>query len=318
MHSLNINLADRLLLTSRFLLLVVVILIYSTSYISGSTALVIGFLITLFFKNPLPSLSHKEISLLLKLSVIGIGFGMNLVEIISVGKEGFMFTMSTISATLVLGCLLGYMYKTNKKSAFLISAGSAICGGTAIATIAPIINANEKELSTSLAVVFLLNALALLIFPEIGHFFNLSQSEFGLWAGIAIHDTSSVVGAALSYGDEALRIATSVKLARILWIIPLSFISAFIFRGNRKQIKFPLFILFFIGSALLTTFFNVPTELVTTVTSLSKSTLVVSLLLLGLSLSVEKIRAMGFKSIVLGASLWFFISIGSLLIIMNT
>lgn len=286
-----------------------------SSFVSGPIALVGGFLFLYFIGHPFPHLNHKAVNWLLKIAVVGLGFGMNIQETLLTGKEGLPFTAISIFFILSLGFFVGKLLKIHRKTTHLISSGTAICGGSAIAAIAPIISASEKDISVSLGVVFLLNSIALLIFPYIGHFFNLTEYQFGLWSAIAIHDTSSVVGAAFVYGDEALKVATTVKLARVLWIIPLSIISIFLFKGKNSDMKIPWFILLFIGAILLNSYFPLPNLITKSITSISKSMLVLTLFLVGAGLSVEKIKSAGWKPMILGISLWAFISIFSLLLI---
>lgn len=284
-------------------------------YVNSPIALVGGFLFSYFLGHPFLDLSGKAVSWLLRVAVVGLGFGMNLSETLNAGKIGFSLTVLSIIGTLVLGYFLGKLLKMERKSSHLISSGTAICGGSAIAAVSPIINASKKDISIALGVVFLLNSIALLIFPPLGHWLDLSQEEFGLWAAIAIHDTSSVVGAALTFGDEALKIATTVKLARALWIIPLSLLSVFLFKGKGKQINIPYFIFLFILAIALNSYLAIPTILTEGITTISKSLLVLTLFLIGASLSVGMIKSAGWKPMVLGTSLWIFISISSLLAI---
>lgn len=284
-------------------------------YVSSPIALVGGFLFTYFLGHPFIDLSGKAVSWLLKVAVVGLGFGMNLLETFNAGKAGFSLTVFSIIGTLLLGYFLAKLLKMDRKSSHLISSGTAICGGSAIAAVSPIINASKKDMSIALGVVFLLNSIALIVFPTLGQWLSLSQEEFGLWAAIAIHDTSSVVGAALTFGDEALRIATTVKLARALWIIPLSLFSVFLFKGKGKNINIPYFIFLFILAIVLNTYLPIPTVLTEGITTVSKSLLVLTLFLIGASLSVDMIKSAGWKPMVLGVSLWVFISIGSLLAI---
>ncbi len=285
-------------------------------FISAPIALIGGFLFTHFIGHPFPQFNRKTISWLLKTAVIGLGFGMDFNETITAGKDGLLLTIGSIVFVLIAGYLIGKALKLQKETTHLISSGTAICGGSAIAAIAPIIKASEKDISISLGVVFLLNSIALLVFPLIGHYLELTQHQFGLWSAIAIHDTSSVVGSALAYGSEALKVATTVKLARALWIIPLSIISLFVFKGKNRTIKFPWFILLFIGAILLNSYFSLPGIATTSITSISKSLLVLTLFLVGAELSVEKIKVAGWKPIILGSSLWVLISVLSLLTIM--
>jgi len=288
-----------------------------SSFVSSPVALVLGFVFVFLFGHPFEELNSKAVKILLKVAVVGLGFGMNITETLEAGKDGFLLTVSSIVFTLVLGYFIGRKLNMDKRTSHLLSSGTAICGGSAIAAVAPVINATEKDMSVSLGVVFLLNSLALIIFPFLGHFFELTQHQFGLWAAIAIHDTSSVVGAAYAYGNEALQIATTVKLARALWIIPLSFVSLYLFKGKGKSVKIPWFIFLFIVAILLNTYLAIPLELTSGITTTSKSILVLTLFLIGAGLSVDKIKSAGIKPMVLGVSLWVAISVLSLLVIVS-
>lgn len=286
-------------------------------YVSSPVALVGGFLFSYFLGHPFITLNSKAVNSLLKIAVVGLGFGMNLKETLAAGKDGFLLTVFSISITLILGYFLGRLLKMNRKSSHLISSGTAICGGSAIAAVSPVINASEKDISISLGVIFLLNSIALVVFPPLGHLFGLTQHQFGLWCAIAIHDTSSVVGAAYTFGEEALKVATTVKLARALWIIPLSLLSVFLFKGKGKSVKIPYFIFLFILAIILNSYLPIPEFLTNGITSISKSLLILTLFLIGAGLSIEKIKSAGWKPMVLGFSLWIFISIASILVILN-
>ncbi len=286
-------------------------------YVSSPVALVGGFLFSYFLGHPFITLNSKAVNWLLKIAVVGLGFGMNLKETLAAGKDGFLLTVFSISITLILGYFLGRLLKMNRKSSHLISSGTAICGGSAIAAVSPVINASEKDISISLGVIFLLNSIALIVFPPLGHLFGLSQHQFGLWCAIAIHDTSSVVGAAYTFGEEALKVATTVKLARALWIIPLSILSVFLFKGKGKSVRIPYFIFLFILAIILNSYLPIPEFLTNGITSVSKSLLVLTLFLIGAGLSIDKIRSAGWKPMILGFSLWIFISIASILVILN-
>lgn len=286
-----------------------------SGYVSSPVALVGGFLFSYLLGHPFLSLNGKAVNWLLKIAVVGLGFGMNLKETIAAGKEGFILTIFSIFITLLLGYGLGKLLKMNRKTSHLISSGTAICGGSAIAAVAPVINASEKDISISLGVIFLLNSIALIAFPPIGHLLGLSQHEFGLWCAIAIHDTSSVVGAAYTFGEEALKVATTVKLARALWIIPVSILSVFLFKGKGKSVKIPYFIFLFILAIIMNSYLAIPTIITGGITSISKSLLVLTLFLIGAGLSVDKIKSAGWKPMILGVSLWIFISISALVAI---
>ena len=284
-------------------------------YVSSPVALVGGFLFAFFLGHPFIALNSSAVNWLLKIAVVGLGFGMNLNETLAAGKDGFLLTVFSISVTLVLGYFLGRLLKMNKNSSHLISSGTAICGGSAIAAVAPVIRASEKDISISLGVIFLLNSIALIVFPPLGLWLDLTQHQFGLWCAIAIHDTSSVVGAAYTFGEEALKVATTVKLARALWIIPLSVLSVFLFKGKGKSVKVPYFIFLFILAIILNSYLPIPEALTTGITRVSKSLLVLTLFLIGAGLSLEKIKSAGWKPMILGVSLWVFISVSALLAI---
>lgn len=288
-----------------------------SGFVTSPIALVMGFLFTLFFGNPFEKLTRLGISYLLKISVIGLGFGMFLMETLKTGADGLVLTVMTIAATLILGWILTKVLKVDLKLGYLVSAGTSICGGSAIAAVAPVIEAKPEKISMALGVVFLLNSIALFIFPAIGHYFEMSQYQFGMWAAVAIHDTSSVVGAALSFGEEALNVATTVKLARTLWIIPVSIISMFIFKSKDGKVKMPWFILLFILAILINSYFDLPIELTTGITTIAKRFLILTLFLVGSTLSIADLKKTGAKPFILGVLLWVFISISSLIYIMN-
>lgn len=280
--------------------------------INSPTALILGFTFTLFFKNPFKSYSQKAIHYLLKIAVVGLGFGMFIKETIETSKEGFSLTLYSIIATISLGLLLTKVFKLDQKLGHLITSGTSICGGSAIAAISPVIKANHTIISIALGIVFLLNSIALFIFPTIGHMLQLTQEQFGLWCAIAIHDTSSVVGAALEYGDEALRIATTVKLSRTLWIIPLSIFSMFLFKTKGEKIKIPYFILLFILAICLNSYQILPASVSSVIVLISKRLLVMTLFLVGATISIADIKSTGIKPILFALCLWIFISIFSL------
>ncbi|MFM2225304.1 MAG: hypothetical protein RJA07_1506 [Bacteroidota bacterium] len=289
----------------------------ATPWVNPPLALLIGFAISQSIGHPFQKYNSKATKYLLQISVVGLGFGMNIYEAAKAGKQGFVFTAASISITIIVGLIVGKVFKMNQKTSLLISSGTAICGGSAIAAVAPIIEAKEDEISISLGTVFILNSLALLIFPFVGHYFNLSQSQFGLWVAIAIHDTSSVVGTASQYGAEALKIATTVKLERALWIIPLSIVVAFIYRQQKNKIKIPWFILLFVAAMLVNTFFPVLHAANSIIVLIAKKGLTITLLLIGAGLSRTAIKNVGVKPLVLGVLLWILISVGSIIVIIN-
>lgn len=280
---------------------------------SGALALGLGLALSLTLKNPFLSHTKKYTSQLLQLSVIGLGAGMNLKVIAAVGMQGIGYTVAGILFAFLLGFLLTKLLKTNKHVSILITVGTAICGGSAIAAVSPVLDARDHDISISLGAVFILNAVALFIFPPIGHFLELSQHQFGLWSALAIHDTSSVVGAGLSYGAEALQVATTVKLARALWIIPITFIIAFYMKKTEnsvstKKAKRPWFIVGFLLMAALTTWIPQTQSAGHMISELAKKFLVVTLFFIGSGLSFESLKEVGPKPLVLALSLWIIVA----------
>ena len=295
-------LQKKLLLQILFLALAV---LSFSPLVSPPIALLFGILFVNIFGKVLETDSF--VKKLLQYSIVGLGFGINLNTAIEAGSQGFLFTVSTIALVMIFGLFLAKILKIDKTIAQLISAGTAICGGSAIAAVAPILKANSKQTSVALGIVFVLNAVALFIFPEIGHFFNLSQNQFGIWSAIAIHDTSSVVGAASKYGNEALQIATTVKLARALWIIPLAFLIS-IFTKSEGKIKIPYFIGFFVLAILAGTYLPFLQNFNSIISEISRDTLKVALFLIGAGLSLQNLKNIGIKPLLLGIILWIFIS----------
>jgi len=284
-------------------------------FISSPAALLIGFMMAVFFGNPFEKSLHRYIHLLLQISIVGLGFGLKLNEALEAGKSGFMLTVISISAVMTLGYFAGKYFKLERPLSFLISVGTAICGGSAIAATSPIIKPEAKQISLALAIVFTLNSIALFLYPAIGHLLNLSQEQFGLWCAIGIHDTSSVVGAAGKYGNEALKTATTVKLARALWIIPVSMVTMFIFKNKASKIKIPWFIGYFVLAILLNTY--VPIKGISTIIPFAaKSGLNLTLFLIGSTLSVQALKGIGLKPLLFAVLLWAFVSMGSLLCIL--
>jgi uncharacterized integral membrane protein (TIGR00698 family) len=288
-----------------FILIIVLCLF---SIISPPIALLLGVIMVNVFGNPFVQFNHTAITYLLQFSVVGLGFGMNASNAISAGKEGFLLTIFSIFSTLILGTFLGRWLKTDKKTSHLISCGTAICGGSAIAAISPVIKSNENQTSIALGVIFILNSIALFVFPFIGHQLDLSQKEFGLWCAIAIHDTSSVVGAANKYGAEALQIATTVKLARALWIIPISLITAAIFKNKSQKIKIPYFIGLFILAMLFNSYVPATSVVAPYIVNLAKIGLTITLFLIGATLNVSTLKSVGVKPLLQGVFLWIFIA----------
>ncbi len=283
-----------------------------TPFASPATALLMGLVIAQFTGHPYLHLNHKSTHLLLQVSVIGLGFGMNVHSAMQAGKQGVLFTIASISSTLTFGYFMGRWLNIEKKTSFLISSGTAICGGSAIAAISPVIKAEEKQISVALGCVFVLNSIALFVFPAIGHYLNLSQTQFGLWCAIAIHDTSSVVGAASKYGVHALEVATTVKLARALWIIPVTFMSTFIFKNKSKKVGIPYFIGLFILAMIANTYIPAISIVSSYLIIIAKAGLTLTLFLIGAGLSRTVLASVGFKPFLQGIVLWIAISVTAL------
>lgn len=297
-------------------LFAVVILLCLFSIIYPPIALLLGVVLVNVFGNPFVEFNNKAITFLLQFSVVGLGFGMNANSAVSAGKEGFVLTVFSIFTTLIFGFLLGKWLRTEKKTSHLISCGTAICGGSAIAAISPVIKSNENQTSIALGVIFILNSIALFVFPFIGHQLDLSQKDFGLWCAIAIHDTSSVVGAANKYGAEALQVATTVKLARALWIIPISILTAFLFKNKNSKIKIPYFIGLFILAMLLNTYLPATAVISTHIVGIAKIGLTITLFLIGATLNFTTLKTVGVKPLLQGIFLWIFIAVLALISIL--
>lgn len=283
-----------------------------TPWVSPPIALAMGLLLGLTLTHPYAKHNKKATKILLQVSVVGLGFGIDLDKVLAASKDGVLFTIATIVGTLVLGHVVGRMLGIDRKTTHLISSGTAICGGSAIAAVGPVLDAGESEMSVSLATVFILNAIALFLFPEIGHAFALTQTQFGIWAAIAIHDTSSVVGAAARYGDEALAIATTVKLARALWIVPLVLFTSFMFRKGGAKVSIPWFIVLFFVASILRTYVAPVADASATIVMIARIGLTVTLFLIGAGLSRKMLRSVGVKPLILGVLLWVVISVVSL------
>jgi uncharacterized integral membrane protein (TIGR00698 family) len=284
--------------------------------ITPPLALLLGLVVANLFGHPFLHLNHKATNILLQVSVVGLGFGMNVHSAVTAGKEGFIFTVGSIAITIVLGALLGKWFSIQKKTSHLISCGTAICGGSAIAAIAPVIQSDEKETSVALGVIFILNSIALFVFPAVGQWLQMSQSDFGLWCAIAIHDTSSVVGAANKYGAEALQVATTVKLARALWIIPVALITAVVFKNKSSKVKIPYFIGLFILAMVCNTYFSPIANIAPFLVSIAKTGLTVTLFLIGAGLNRSILKSVGLLPLLQGVLLWGCIAIGTLLAIL--
>ena len=287
---------------------------FLSTWVTPPVVLFIGLVFALLCGQAYPTFNKQVSKKLLQYSVIGLGFGMNLQASLASGKEGMFFTIISVIGTLLIGMFIGCkVLKLNRNTSYLISSGTAICGGSAIAAVGPIIKAKDTDMSMALATVFILNAIGLFLFPALGHWLGLSQQEFGTWAAIAIHDTSSVVGAGAAYGEEALQVATTIKLTRALWIIPLALVTSIIFRSEGKKISIPWFIFFFIVAMLINTYLlaNYP-EIGKFIAGIARKGLIITMFFIGASLSVDVIKSVGIRPLLQGVLLWIIISAASL------
>ena len=297
-----------------------------TEIISAPIALFVGLVFAFTFGIPFPKFNKKLSKYLLQASVVGLGFGMNLEKSLQSGADGMLFTIVSVIGVMIIGILLGKYMRIDGKTSYLISSGTAICGGSAIAAVGGVMKANENEMAVSLGVIFILNAIALFIFPPLGHFFGLSQAQFGTWAAIAIHDTSSVVGAGAAYGTEACELATLIKCTRALWIIPLAFFTMWYYRNDKSgegkaKISIPWFILLFVVAMIINTY--TPQSMMpfmggvyNTLVVIAKQCLIAVLFAIGASLSLKVIRQVGVKPLIQALTLWMVIGAGSLFVIM--
>ncbi len=302
---------------------VIIFLFCLSPWGSPPVALALGLVLAFTIGTPFPGLGGKPTKYLLQASVVLLGFGMNLGAVVKAGKDGVLFTIATIFGTLILGYLVGKLLKVDAKTSTLISSGTAICGGSAIAAVAPAIDAESEQISVSMGAVFVLNSIALFVFPMIGHFLNLTQNQFGVWAAIAIHDTSSVVGASGTYGAEALAIATTIKLARALWIAPVALLFAYLYRDKdsaaKTKVAIPWFIFLFLAATVVRTYTpsTVPPSLFDAVVNLAKAGMTITLFLIGASLSRQTLIKVGARPLVQGIFLWLVISVVSLFAVLR-
>ncbi len=297
-----------------------------TEIISAPIALFVGLVFAFTFGIPFPKFNKKLSKYLLQASVVGLGFGMNLEKSLQSGADGMLFTIVSVIGVMIIGIMLGKYMRSDGKTSYLISSGTAICGGSAIAAVGGVMKANENEMAVSLGVIFILNAIALFIFPPLGHFFGLSQAQFGTWAAIAIHDTSSVVGAGAAYGAEACELATLIKCTRALWIIPLAFFTMWYYRKDKSgegkaKISIPWFILLFVVAMIINTYtpqsiMPVMGGIYNTLVVIAKQCLIAVLFAIGASLSLKVIRQVGVKPLIQALTLWMVIGAGSLFVIM--
>lgn len=288
-----------------------------SSWVTPPVALFLGLAFALLCGQAHPKFNKKVSKYLLQYSVVGLGFGMNIQAALVSGKEGMEFTIISVVGTMLIGWILGRkLLKVDRDTSYLISSGTAICGGSAIAAVGPVLKAKDSEMSVALGTIFILNAIALFIFPVIGHALNMSQHEFGTWAAIAIHDTSSVVGAGQAYGEESLQVATTIKLTRALWIIPLAFVTSFIFKSKGQKISIPWFIFFFVLAMVVNTYLLGTTEtgaqIGNAINGFARKTLTITLFFIGASLSRDVLKAVGIKPLIQGVLLWIVISCSTL------
>ena len=287
------------------------------AWVTPPVALFLGLAFALLCGQAHPRFNKKMSKYLLQYSVVGLGFGMNLHASLASGKEGMAFTVLSVFGTLLVGWVIGRkLLKVGRDTSYLISAGTAICGGSAIAAVGPVLRAKDSDMSVALGTIFVLNAVALFVFPVIGHALGMSQQDFGTWAAIAIHDTSSVVGAGAAYGEEALRVATTIKLTRALWIIPVAILTSFIFKGKGQRVSIPWFIFFFILAMVFNTYVLSASEVGIAIgngiNDFARKMLTVTLFFIGASLSRDVLRAVGIRPLVQGVLLWVVISLGTL------
>ena len=293
----------------------VALILAASGLVSPPIALLGGLIYGFTVAHPFHVESKRLAKFLLQASVVALGFGMNLHQVLQAGRSGFLYTAASITAAMLLGLGLGYLIHVGKKSAFLISAGTAICGGSAIAAVGPIANASEEEMAVSLGAVFILNSVALFLFPVIGYAFHMTQSQFGLWAALAIHDTSSVVGATAKYGATALAVGTTIKLARALWIVPLSLLTAVTLK-SKARIQWPWFILLFCLAALLNTLLPAFAPTFGILSHLGKIGLTVTLFLIGTGLNKKTLKDVGPRPLLQGLALWVIVGTGTLVLIL--
>ncbi len=286
----------------------------ASGWASPPLALAIGLVFGLLFQNPFAASATKWSRWLLQASVVGLGFGMNLHEVVRAGRSGFVYTLLGIVFAMTAGMALGALLGVQRAAAFLISTGTAICGGSAIAAVGPVAGASDEEMAVSLGTIFVLNSLALLTFPFIGASFDLSQSQFGLWAALAIHDTSSVVGAAAKYGAVALAVGTTVKLARALWIVPMTLITA-LARRTKAKIHWPWFIALFCLAAVFNTYASAGAAVYLWISKAARIGMTVTLFLIGSGISVATLKQVGPRPLLQGILLWLVVSMTSLWLI---
>lgn len=286
---------------------------FGIGFVTPALALFVGLMYALILGDvPYGKFNKKCSKYLLQAAVVGLGFGMNFEQSIQAGKDGMLLTIASVFVVMILAVFIGKKMKLDDKTSYLIGSGTAICGGSAIAAIGPVIKADDNQMAVSLGTIFMLNAIALFIFPPIGRMIGLTDAQFGTWAAIAIHDTSSVVGAGQAFSDKALEIATLVKLTRALWIIPLAIVTTFVYREKSKKITIPWFIFLFIIAMLVNTYAGIPAEVSKWIVLIAKQGMVLTLFLIGSSLSINVVKKVGLTPVILGVVLWVIIGIVSL------
>ena len=303
-------------LTLKKPLFLILLALCITPFIGAGSALVIGAAFAMTLGNPFAELSQKASKWMLKAAVVGLGFAVDFNQVIEVGSSSLVLTIVSITAIIGLGEILTHVFKLNRNTGVLISFGTAICGGSAIAAMAPVIKAKDHEVAVALGVVFMLNGVGLLLFPAIGHYFNLTEQQFGMWAALAIHDTSSVVGASATYGAVALSIATTVKLTRAMWIIPYTALAGVFLRSDEKA-SIPLFIVGFVLAALINTYLPQFSPVWSVINIVAKQLLIVTLFLIGSGLSLAVLKQAGLKPFIMAILLWIVVSSVILLLILD-
>ena len=296
------------------IIFILALILCLSGWISTPVALSLGIIFGLSVRHPYPHFSRSAARILLQVSVVALGFGMNLHEIVKAGRSGFIYTALGISFSLIVGLAIGKLLRIGGNASYLITAGTAICGGSAIAAIGPILHADDEEMAVSLGTVFILNSVALLTFPPIGNAWHLTQSQFGLWAALAIHDTSSVVGAAAKYGAQALTVGTTVKLARALWIVPLALATAAV-KHSKTRVPLPWFILFFCLAALVNTYLSAFGNFERWAFNAGRLGLTATLFLIGTGISVATLKSVGWRPLLQGVLLWIMVATVTLYLI---
>ncbi len=299
----------------RQIIFIIVLAVCFANWMSAPLALLAGIIIAFTIGHPFIHLHHIAPKILLQIAVVGLGFGMNFYSAMEAGKQGVIITFCSVSAVMLIGLAIGIFFGLNRNIRVLISAGTAICGGSAIAAISPAIKAKEEEISVSLATVFILNAVGLLLFPVIGHWLEMDEHTFGFWTAIAIHDTSSVAGAGQTYGPEALQTALTVKIIRTLWLVPLIFVITLSRKKTSKKMTIPWFIFGFVAAMMINTYVPVVSQLTFMLSVFAKKLLIITLFLIGASLSRKNLKQVGFRPLLFGIILWILIAVVSLFVV---